>query len=576
MKIKKPKNFRATLVCTLFMLWLTVIGARSAYLQIHKGSWLSDKAAGQYERELTLRGKRGAIYDRRHEAMAVSIETTSVAVNPTLLANREQAAVKLAKALHLKSSAVRKQLAGKRSFAWIKRQATPKEVAAVKKLGLPGIALLPEHSRFYPNTTLAAQVLGFTGIDGQGLEGLEFYYNEDLKGEANTVKILKDALGRGFDADRWAAVQQAGQNLILTIDRQVQFIAESALAQAVTQSKARSGIALVMETQTGAMLAMAHYPFFNPNAFGRSDRKTWRNRAITDPFEPGSTMKIFSAAAALESGQSGPGSIFYCENGAYLMGGHTLHDTKPHGWLSLQQIVKFSSNIGTVKVAEQLGARRLHESLRGFGFGQRTGIDFPGESSGSLSNYKRWTTVDTGAISFGQGISVTAMQLIASAGALANDGLMMQPYVVQAVTDANGQPVRTVTPKAVRQVVSAQTAVTVRRIMRSVITEGGTGVKAAVAGYEVCGKTGTAQKIDAQGKYSRELYTASFIGFAPTQRPLIAVLVVVDEPKEDVHGGSVAAPAFARIVRETMGYLNVAPSPDWEKLRVSRDVKVSG
>jgi len=558
------------------MLWLTVIGARSAYLQIHKGSWLSDKAAGQYERELTLRGKRGAIYDRRHEAMAVSIETTSVAVNPTLLANREQAAVKLAKALHLKPSAVRKHLAGKRSFAWIKRQATPKEVAAVKKLGLPGIALLPEHSRFYPNTTLAAQVLGFTGIDGQGLEGLEFYYNEDLKGEANTVKILKDALGRGFDGDRWAAVQQAGQNLILTIDRQVQFIAESALAQAVTQSKARSGIALVMETQTGAMLAMAHYPFFNPNAFGRSDRKTWRNRAITDPFEPGSTMKIFSAAAALESGQSDPGSIFYCENGAYLMGGHTLHDTKPHGWLSLQQIVKFSSNIGTVKVAEQLGARRLHESLRGFGFGQRTGIDFPGESSGSLSNYKRWTAVDTGAISFGQGISVTAMQLIASAGALANDGLMMQPYVVQAVTDANGQPVRTVTPKAVRQVVSAQTAVTVRRIMRSVITEGGTGVKAAVAGYEVCGKTGTAQKIDAQGKYSRELYTASFIGFAPTQRPLIAVLVVVDEPKEDVHGGSVAAPAFARIVKETMGYLNVVPSPDWEKLRVSRDVKVSG
>ncbi|WP_054029857.1 peptidoglycan D,D-transpeptidase FtsI family protein [Desulfatitalea tepidiphila] len=576
MKIKKPKNFRAALVCTLFMFWLTVVGARSAYLQIHKGSWLSDKAAGQYERELTLRGKRGAIYDRRHEAMAVSIETTSVAVNPTLLANREQAAVKLAKALHLKSSAVRKQLAGKRSFAWIKRQATPKEVAAVKKLGLPGIALLPEHSRFYPNTTLAAQVLGFTGIDGQGLEGLEFYYNEELKGEANTVKILKDALGRGFDADQWAAGQQAGQNLILTIDRQVQFIAESALAEAVTQSKARSGIALVMETQTGAMLAIAHYPFFNPNAFGRSDRKTWRNRAITDPFEPGSTMKIFSAAAALESGQSGPASIFFCENGAYVIGGHTLHDTKPHGWLSLQQIVKYSSNIGTVKVAEQLGARRLHESLHGFGFGQRTGIDFPGESSGSLSNYKRWTTVDTGAISFGQGISVTAMQLIASAGALANDGLMMQPHVVQAVTDANGRPVRTVTPKAVRQVVSAQTAVTVRRIMRSVITEGGTGVKAAVAGYEVCGKTGTAQKIDAQGKYSRELYTASFIGFAPTQRPLIAVLVVVDEPKEDVHGGSVAAPAFARIVKETMGYLNVVPSPDWEKLRVSRDVKVSG
>ena len=576
MKIKNPHAFRAAIVFGFFMLCMAVIGARAVYLQLYKGSWLSGKAAVQYERELTLTSKRGAIYDRRHEAMAVSIETTSVAAYPAMIKDKRQVASKLAKALHLKTSKVRKYLASKRSFVWLKRQATPKEVAAVKKMELKGIEFLPEHSRFYPNTTLAAQVLGFTGIDGQGLEGLEFYYNAELKGAADKITVLEDALGRRFDADRWAAVNRAGNNLVLTIDRQVQFIAESALVAAVTENGARSGMALVMETQTGALLAAAHYPFFNPNAFGRSDKATWRNRAITDPFEPGSTMKIFSAAAALESGESRASTIYYCENGTYVVGGHTVHDTKPYGWLSLQQIVKYSSNIGTVKVAEQVGAHRLYDYLRRFGFGARTGIDCPGESSGSLSSYKRWTTVDTSAIAFGQGISVTAIQLIASASALANDGMMMRPYVVQAVTDPNGRPVRTVTPEAIQQVVSAQTALTVRRIMRSVITEGGTGVKADVAGYEVCGKTGTAQKIDKNGNYSNELYTASFLGFAPTERPVIAVLVVVDEPERTVYGGSVAAPAFSRIVKETLGYLNVVPPSNWQKLRVARDIKVRG
>ena len=440
MKIKNPYAFRAAIVFSLFMLWLAVIGARAAYWQIYKGSWLSGKAAVQYERELTLQSKRGAIYDRRNEAMAVSIGTTSVAAYPATVQEKRQVALKLAKALHLKAGEVRKLLASDRSFVWLKRQATPKEVAAVKKLELKGVDFLPEHSRFYPNTTLAAQVLGFTGIDGQGLEGLEFIYNAELKGAADKITVFKDALGRGFEADRWAAVNQAGNNLILTIDRQVQFIAESALADAVTENEARSGMALVMDTQTGAMLGIAHYPFFNPNAFRRSDRTTWRNRAITDPFEPGSTMKIFSAAAALESGESRAGSIYYCENGTYVVGGHTVHDSKPYGWLSLQQIVKYSSNIGTVKVAEQVGAHRLYDYLRTFGFGERTGIDCPGESSGSLSSYKRWTAVDTSAISFGQGMSVTAVQLLASASALANDGMMMQPYVVQAITDRKRSP----------------------------------------------------------------------------------------------------------------------------------------
>jgi cell division protein FtsI (penicillin-binding protein 3) len=287
-------------------------------------------------------------------------------------------------------------------------------------------------------------------------------------------------------------------------------------------------------------------------------------------------MKIFSAAAALESGALNSGSLFYCENGKYRVGGHTVNDTKPHGWLSLQQIVKFSSNIGTVKIAEKIGRQTLYDQLKTFGFGERTRIDCPGETAGSLSHFRHWTSVDTGAISFGQGVSVTPLQLVSAAAALANDGMLMQPYIVQAVTDADGRPLRTIEPKPVRSVVSSRTADSVRRIMRSVITSGGTGTEAELEGYEVAGKTGTAQKIDTNGSYTTDRYVASFIGFAPAYRPVLVVLVVVDEPKKTHYGGLVAAPAFRKIVKETMSYLNVAPVEDMHKLQVSRDHRISG
>ncbi|RJQ66292.1 MAG: penicillin-binding protein 2 [Desulfobacteraceae bacterium] len=573
--MQKPKGhvIRTAVVGSLFMLWLAVIGARAGYLQLYKGAWLSQKAAGQYERELILQGKRGTIYDSRHEAMAVSIETTSIAAYPALVENQPATAAQLAGILNLKPKEVQQQLASARPFVWIKRQATPKQVSAIKKLGLKGIEFLPEHSRFYPNTTLAAQVMGFTGIDGHGLEGLEFYYDAELKGTETRVTVLKDALGRGFEAHQESAVNRAGNNLILTIDRHIQYITEQALADAVTEYKAQSGMALVMEPQTGALLAVAHYPFFNPNAFSRSDRRVWRNRAVTDPFEPGSTMKIFSAAAALDSGIITAGTIFFCENGKYPVGGHTVHDTKPYGWLSLQQIVKYSSNIGAVKLVEQVGPQLLYDHLQRFGFGTRTRVDSPGESSGALSHYKRWTSVDTGAIAFGQGLSVTALQLITAASALAHDGMLMRPYVVKAITNPDGRTVRTFAPQAVRQVVSPQSAHTVRSIMRTVITEGGTGLKADVAGYSVCGKTGTAQKVDANGNYAQNTYLASFVGFAPTERPAVAVLVIVDEPRDTHYGGLVAAPVFSRIVGETLGYLNVPSAEDPDQLRVFREIQ---
>ena len=576
MNKRNAQSLRAAVIGGFFVLWLTAIGARAGYLQLYRGEWLSSKAVEQVEEKVTLFGKRGTIFDAQHQAMAVSIETPSVAANPGAMENKARDAARIAKALGLKRKDVQQKLTSKRHFVWLKRQASPKEADAVRALALKGVDFVPEHTRFYPNTTLAAQVLGFTGIDGHGLEGLEFYYDRELHGGEQTINILKDALGRGFDADQLAGLQLTGNNLILTLDGHIQYIAEQALAEAVTSSKARSGMAIVMDPRTGALLALAHYPAFNPNTYRKYDRFAWRNRAITDPFEPGSTMKIFSAAAALESGSATAQTIFYCENGTYTIGPHTVHDTSSHGWLSLQQIVKYSSNIGAVKLVEKIGTRTLFDSLRAFGFGERTGIDCPGESAGSVSNYKGWTAVDAGAIAFGQGISVTGLQLITAVAALANDGLMMRPRIVQAVTDPNGRPIRTIEPEALHQVISVGTAHTVRRIMRSVITEGGTGVEADLDGYNVGGKTGTAQKIEPNGRYAHNKYVASFVGFAPTEQPALAALVVVDEPQTNYYGGLVAAPAFKRIVKETLSYLNIAPVDGLQKLRVSRETKVSG
>lgn len=548
------------------MLWLVGIGVRAGYLQIYRGQWLQDQAEGQVKKELTIHGKRGTIYDARHQAMAVSIETPSIAAYPGSIVNKTKAASLLAKTLGLKPDLVRRKLAGGKHFVWLKRQASPKEAEAVKALKLKGVDFLPEHQRFYPNTTLAAQVLGFTGIDGHGLEGLEFYYDRQLNGGEHKVTILKDALGRGFDADQLSGLQQAGNNLVLTLDRHIQYIAEQALSEAVTKYKAKSGLAIVMNPKTGALLAIAHDPVFNLNTYRKYDRTVWRNRSITDPFEPGSTMKIFSVAAALETGTMDSGTIFYCENGTYPVGGHTVHDTKSYGWLSLQQIVKYSSNIGAVKLVEKMGNRTLFDSLQKFGFGRRTRIDSPGESTGSLSHYKRWTSVDAGAIAFGQGVSVTGLQLITAVAALANDGLAMQPHIVQAITDPNGKLIWNVEPKSTGQVVSVKTARTVRRIMRTVITPGGTGINAGLDGYDVCGKTGTAQKIDEDGGYASNKYVSSFVGFAPAQQPALTVLVIVDEPQGSYYGGVVAAPVFKKIIKESLGYLNIVPNNSLQRL----------
>lgn len=574
---QKSLRLRMALIGLVFFIGFATIIGRAVYLQVFFGPSLAEKASGQYEKTIQTNGKRGSIFDTRMREVAVSIETLSLAAYPRKIQNPRQTAQAMARIIKVKSQPLARKLASDRSFIWVKRQITPKEARAVKTLNLDGLEFLPEHSRYYPNRTLAAQLVGFTGIDGNGLEGIEYLFDAELTGRKQIATVLKDAFGRGFEAEEDMTASTSGNNVVLAIDGAIQHQAEKALQQAVEKHKAKSGIAVVMDPRTGDILALAHVPLFNPNTFKDFSRTVRRNRAVSDAFEPGSTMKLFSAAAALESGCCTPHTIFYCENGNYRIGSNTVHDTKKHGWLSLQRIVKYSSNIGAVKIGETIGGDTLHATLQRFGFGRATGIECPGETNGSLGANKKWSTFDVAAVSFGHGVSVSAVQLTAAVAAIANRGVLMKPRAVLKVTDARGRAIRTFDPQPVGQVISPKTAAAVTRMMEMVLTEGGTGVQAALKGYSACGKTGTAQKIGQDGTYAKDRYVASFVGFTPLEDPRLAILVVVDEPLGDDHyGGTVAAPVFREIAQSALGYLNVRPSERAPKMTVSKETKGTG
>jgi cell division protein FtsI (penicillin-binding protein 3) len=573
---EKYIKLRVFFVGFIFIVLFAVIGAKAVHLQVYRSPWLAQKASNQYEKSFKSSGTRGTIYDRNLREMAVSIHVTSIAARPDRVRQTQATARALAKVLKIDHRKIKKKLKSKKPFVWIKRQASPKETNAVMELGLDGIEFVPERNRFYPNKTLAAQAIGFTGLDEYGLEGIEFAYDQYLRGSDSNFTVFRDALGKVFNEQQKDNDPTGGHNIILTIDRAVQYIAESALQETVEQYSARSGIAIVMEPQTGAILSLAQVPFFNPNVYTDFDKALWRNRAITDPFEPGSTMKIFSAAAAIDSGIIKPHDIFYCENGAYRIGRNVVHDIKKHGWLSLQQIIKYSSNIGAVKISEKVGAKRLYTTLRKFGFGAKTGIDSPGETAGSLAHYKKWAEIDTGAIAFGYGISVSAIQLVTAVSAIANDGILMKPYFVHAIMGKSGSTLKEIQPQMIRSVISQKTARTVKRIMKTVITDGGTGTNAALEGYTVGGKTGTTRKLDENGVYSDTKHIASFVGFTPAENPKLAILVVIDEPEGKYYGGTVAAPVFRRIARDTLNYLNIPPQSGMKRFAELRRIEGNG
>ncbi|MBW2036413.1 MAG: penicillin-binding protein 2 [Deltaproteobacteria bacterium] len=553
-------RFRILLVATILAICFGIILGRAVQLQVLDRSELSERAAGQYKKAFCNKPRRGTIFDRHYKELAVSIEVSSICAYPKQVSDPDQTAAALAGTLNLRKSVLAKKLSSDRAFVWVKRQADPKDVSAVKKLKLRGIGFVRESRRFYPLKTVAGQVIGICGTDGKGLEGLEYYYDSSLSGRESNWTIFRDALGRSFTVEAATGKRKDGHNLILTIDKNIQYIAEQALARGVEAFSAKSGVAVVMVPRTGAILAMAHVPQFNPNAFEKYEPWLWRNRAITDTFEPGSTFKVFLAAAALESGLCTPYTRIYCEKGNYRVGKLVVHDIHPRGTLSLQDILKYSSNIGAAKIGERIGSAYFYRKLREFGFGEKTGIDCPGESAGNLLPFKRWSHMDALAICFGQGVSVSALQIATALSAIANDGVLMKPYLVQAMTDRSGRIIKNFRPSRVRRVISSTTARLLTRMLERVVAKGGTGVKAALSGYRVAGKTGTAQKADPEGKgYAKDRHTASFIGFVPAGKPEVVVVVVIDEPEKDRYGGVVAAPVFRQIARETLQYLKIPP-----------------
>lgn len=564
---KKPNplkwvRFRIVIVGTVLGICFAVIGARAFQLHVLEGEQLQSKAADRYTREFDNKPKRGTIYDRNHAELALSVDVPSICAYPLKIESPKETARALAGVLNVKQEPLRKKLASKRGFVWVKRHTVPTEVSAVKALNLEGVDFVTESRRYYPLKSLAAQVIGFCNVDGMGLEGLEFKYNDYLESEETSGTVLKDALGRSFTEEEPSSPGMPGNNLILNIDKNIQYIAEQALSEGVRASKAKTGTALVLVPKTGAVLSVAHVPQFNPNAFARYDRERWRNRAITDTFEPGSTFKILLAATALESGVCTPSSKFYCEEGTYRIGRKVIHDVHPHETLTLADILKYSSNIGATKVGEEVGRAYFHHKLTQFGIGEKLGVDCPGEASGSLLPVRRWTEIDSAAICFGQGVSLSALQLAAAVSAVANGGLLMKPYLVQEITDVHGRTVESFGPTPLCRVISAENARRITHMMMMTLEEGGTGIEAAVEGYKVAGKTGTAQKADpVKGGYAGEKYVASFVGFAPAEDPVITVLVIIDEPHKEHYGGVVAAPVFRRIVRETLRYLKVPPEP---------------
>ena len=562
---------------------ILILGLAVGFAAVAKGAFdlgvtrreeLRQLADEQYKRRITLPARRGMITDRHGEELAVEVEVDSVYADAREVTDPGKAAALLSSALTLPEASLRKKLFSKRQFVWLKRRMKPVEADKVRKFDLPGIHLLKESKRFYPGRNLAAHVLGFAGIDAEGLEGIELEFEAQLKGRRNAVEGLRDARGNVVFADSvFGPEGVVGNTVELTIDRTLQHIAEEELLATIRTFNAKSGHVVVMDPKTGEVLALANQPDYNPNAINESNADTRRNRAVLDVFEPGSTFKVFTLAAALNSGALRPDERIFCERGRMTLGDTqkvVIHDDHRDGFLTPHQCLKRSSNICFAKIAMKLGKRRLYSYMRRFGFGDVTSVDLPYEAVGVLRHYKKSREVDAAMMAFGQGVGVTGIQIATALSAIANGGVLMRPTLVRRVVGPDGKTVRSFAPKARRRVVSRYTARLVGDIMTSVTEEGGTGTQGALDGFLVAGKTGTAQKAVAGKGYDENKWIASFIGFVPADNPRLTISVTIDEPLINHYGGVVAAPTLRRIADQSLKYLGVSPKRSKVKTEVAK------
>ncbi|HEV8199460.1 MAG TPA: penicillin-binding transpeptidase domain-containing protein [Candidatus Polarisedimenticolia bacterium] len=559
---ERARRERLSIVIAGIALGFLAMGARCMHLQVIRAPELLEQARKQHEKAIDLDPRRGPIRDRNGEELALSVDVDSLYADPSKVANPDAVARRLAPILGMKASELREPLSKDSHFAWLKRKIDPALRARVEALQIEGLEFVRESRRFYPKRDLAAHVLGACGIDNQGLAGLEFAYNDRFNGTPGRLEFLRDGRGnRVLDRSRVEAIP--GDGMLLTLDATIQHIAERELDTAMKDTRADGAAIVVLRPETGEILALASRPGFDANEFNEAGESSRRDRAVSDFFEPGSTFKVITAAAALDAGRVRPNEVIWCENGSYVVARHRFKEDKlPFGNLTFTEVLAHSSNVGTIKVAQRLSSSDFIDVIRRFGFGRSTSLELPGESPGLLRDLKRWSGLSHASISMGQEIGVTPIQLAAAFGAIANDGMYNPPYLIEAFVGPDGarrEPDRD-SDFQPRRTVSAKTARTLRDMLQEVTIDG-TGTKASVVGYTTGGKTGTAQKIDpVSHRYVRGHYAAWFGGFVPAAHPALVIIVMVDEPKgAHQHGGDVSAPVFSRVADPVLRYLGVLP-----------------
>jgi cell division protein FtsI/penicillin-binding protein 2 len=553
---------RAAVLFLCLSLAAVGLGGRLVSLHIVQASDLKKIAERQQRGTLALAPARGRLLDRSGRPLAVNVEAQSVFAVPSKIASPRAFADAVAPVLGLAPADVLARLDPDRHFVWLARKAPLEAVARLRAAGLgERIGFVDEPRRVYPNGTLASHVLGFAGVDNQGLAGAELAFEAYLRGQAGLARVERDAMGRPRLETRDVTRPPAdGDDVVLTIDQVLQYIAERELDRAVAETRARWGVVIIMEPPSGEILAMAAAPRFDANAYARARPDEWNNRAISTVLEPGSTFKIVVAAAALDAGAVDEHEVF-TSNGILRVGGHTIREA--HGRVfpaqTLADIIRNSSNVGAAMIATRLGKDRMYEAIRRFGFGAPTGIDLPGEAAGLVPPPAQWLGPGLQTIGFGQGISGTPLQVLAAGAALANDGTLVRPRVLRAVRDPEGRSVAVPGPEPVRQVVPPAIARRVMALMEGVVTDG-TGTAARIDGYRVAGKTGTAQKPSPRGGYLADAYVASFLGIVPVEKPRLAIFVLLDEPRGAYYGGAVAAPVFRAVAAQALWYLRIPPA----------------
>jgi len=542
-------------VFVFFIVSLSILVLRLLYIQVIRYGFYKSIADNQHNVSVEIPSKRGTIFDRNMRVLAVNLNIDSVFANCRVIKNKRLAAASLSKALKIDQDKIYRKLELDKSFVWLKRKITLEESDAVKKLKIEGIDMVKESERSYPDKSLACHVIGTVDIDNNGLEGLELYYDKYLKGESGWVVSTQDAKRKILESYQYEFIPpKNGFNIVLSIDEVIQSIAERELALAFEKFHAKAASIIVMDPRTGDVLAMANFPNYDLNDFKGRSQESIRNRAINDFFEPGSVFKIVTASAALEEKAVSLTDKFDCENGEWRIGRRTLHDHTPHGIMTFKEIIEKSSNIGTVKAAAKFGQNIMYKYIKLFGFYDKTGIDLPGEVAGMNRPVARWSGVSMYAIPMGQEVTTTAIQLACAIAVIADNGYIVRPRIVKQITDPAGRVIKDFPVIVPRRVISTDTVLKMRSVLKGVV-ETGTGKKAKLEDYTAGGKTGTAQKVE-NGVYSPDHFVGSFIGFAPVEKPVIAVVVSIDSPHPIYFGGDVAAPVFKNVVNDTLRYLN--------------------